>query len=687
MDPTETKGPGVSSPIPRADDGRGGGEDWFRLATNAGRVGVWDWDVLTDTVTWSDVIYEIHGLERETFGGSVAHFARLVHPDDRPRVKEAIRRALRDDHPDGMEFRAVRPDGEIIWLYTQAEVSRDETGRPVRMLGATVDITERKHAESSLEQRFKELQTIYRLSAAVARAAKLEDIYDAAMSGLIDAVRADRASVLLFDDKNVMRFQGWRGLSERYRRAVEGHSPWTPVDADATPITVPDVTTDPALADLRQTLLEEGIGALSFIPLVSGARVVGKFMIYYDGPHEFSDDEQQVCQTIADHVAYAIERARSERALRESSRRKDDFLALLGHELRNPLGPLRNMLEVMGAVDLDSELLLRARRTMARQVDQLIRLVNDLLDVNRISRGVITLHPERLELRSLARDTADDFLPVFAEKQQELTVSPGEPVVLRADAARVTQVLGNLLNNAAKFTDPGGRTTVEIERDGQTAVVRVRDTGIGIDPDRLPYIFDKFSRTGEPREERHLGGLGIGLTLAKRLVEMHGGTIEARSEGSGRGSEFIVRLPIVEDAVIETRVRPTNGEGANLARPRRILVVDDNRDAADALSTLLTLHGHEVHTAFDGLQAVEAAASWEPDVILLDLGLPKLGGLQAARRIRARQHRRPILLVALTGWSQDEDRRKTEHAGFDAHLVKPVSIGALTHLLAEYGED
>lgn len=808
VDPNDKAG--LRVPIPGEGERYAeGSDDWFRLATSAGRVGVWDWNILTGAVTWSDVIYEIHGVEKGAFGGTVAEFAALVHPDDRPLVESAIRRAILSEQNYEVQFRAIRPDGEIVWIYTQAEVKRDDDGRAVRMHGATVDITERKQAEDALrrseqrfrlmadaapvlvwvseagrgrtwfnqswlefvgrsleqelgegwtdnlhpedrerclatyaaafedrrpfsvefrlrrhdgeyrwlldkgnpvaddedefrgyigscvditerkqaeramERRFRELQTIYRLSAAVARAGRLEDIYDAAMSGLIDAVSADRASVLLFDDDDVMRFQGWRGLSERYRQAVEGHSPWTPDDADATTITVPDVTADPAMAEYRQTFLDEGIRALSFIPLVSGARVVGKFMVYYDRPHTFSEEERQVCQTIADHVTYAIERARAERALRESSRRKDEFLALLGHELRNPLAPLRNMLEVMDTVDLDAELLARARRTMGRQVDHLVRLVDDLLDVSRISRGVITLRPERVELRALARDTAEGFLPVCREKQQELIVSEGEPVYLQADPTRVTQVLENLLSNASKFTDTGGRIAIEVERDGRSAVIRVRDTGIGIEPAQLPHIFDMFSRAGDPRKDPRFGGLGIGLSLVRSLVEMHGGTIEGRSDGAGLGSEFIVRLPIAEAVDVAASGQPKTSDSHNGARSRRVLVVDDNRDAADALSILLSQQGHEVHTVFDGLEAVEAAASLEPEVILLDLGLPQLSGVEAARRIRAQRGGADVLLVALTGWSQDEDRRRTDEVGFDAHLVKPLDMSELSRLLGE----
>ena len=410
-------------------------------------------------------------------------------------------------------------------------------------------------------------------------------------------------------------------------------------------------------------------------------------------------DRIQLCETIAGHVTYAIERARNERALRESSRRKDEFLAMLGHELRNPLGPLRNMLDVLAERGIDEELAERAHRTMRRQVDQLTRLVDDLLDVSRISRGVIKLRPEPLELGGLVDETARGFLPVTGRKRQELDVIlADEPVHVVADPTRLTQVVENLLSNASKFTGPGGSICVQVGREDGAAVIRVQDTGVGIEPDRLHEVFERFSRSGDPRDGPQLEGLGIGLSLVRSLVDLHDGEIEARSEGRGRGSEFVVRLPLAAPATSDRADGDANGEagrapapnggargGGSNGRGRRILVVDDNRDAADTLSLLLKHRGHEVETAFDGLEAVEAAAAFRPDLILLDLGLPKLSGIDAARRIRAQDENAGTLLVALTGWSQDEDRRRSEAAGFDAHLVKPLQVSDLDRLLARLG--
>lgn len=658
--------------------------EWFRLATRAGRVGVWDWDIADDAVTWSDVVYEIHGLEPGAFRGTVGHFEELVHPDDRERVRAAIGRALERDEPYEVEFRTIRPDGDVVWIYTQAEVERDESGAPVRLHGATVDVTRRKRTEEAQQRQLRQLRTIYRLSAAVGRAADVEEIIQAAMDGLVDALDADRASVLLFDDEGVMRFRGSKGLSEDYRRAVDGHSPWKPEDVEAEPIAVTDASVDPAMSDVRDVILGEGIRGLAFIPLKSAGRVIGKFMVYFDTPHEFEPEEIQLCETIAGHVTYAIERARTERELRESSRRKDEFLAMLGHELRNPLGPLRNMLDVLSEATADEALRERAYDTMRRQVDQLTRLVDDLLDVSRISRGVIKLRPERLELGALVDETARSFLPVASRKRQELDVIlADEPVRVAADPTRVIQVVENLLSNASKFTGPGGRISVTVGREDGAGVLRVHDTGVGIEPERLPHVFERFSRSGDPREGPQLEGLGIGLSLVRSLVDLHGGTIEAHSEGRGHGAEFVVRLPLAPEAV---EPPAENGNSVAESRPsdrgRRILVVDDNRDAADTLSLLLKHRGHDVHTVFDGLEAVEAAASLRPDVILLDLGLPKLSGVDAARRIRADGANGGTLLVALTGWSQDEDRRRSEAAGFDAHLVKPLELSDLDRLLA-----
>ncbi len=368
--------------------------------------------------------------------------------------------------------------------------------------------------------------------------------------------------------------------------------------------------------------------------------------------------------------------------LSESDRHKNEFLAMLAHELRNPLAPILHALQIMRLPGGNAEAAHAASEMMERQVGQMVRLVDDLLDMSRISRGRIELRSEPIELASVLRHAVDATRPLAEVMGHELTITlPPQPVYLHGDPARLTQVVGNLLNNACKFTDGGGRISLTVEQEGGQAVIRVRDTGIGIAAEQIHRIFDMFTQI-DISLGRSISGLGIGLTLVKNLVEMHGGTVEAHSAGVGQGSEFVVRLPIQVEAPEPPPSQPIVSE-PTIQPARRILVVDDNRDSATSLAMLLALTGNETHTAFDGLEAVEAVATFEPDVVLLDIGLPKLNGYEVARKIREEPWGQKMVLVALTGWGQDEDREKAKEAGFNAHLVKPVSFPTLTKLLAE----
>ena len=368
-------------------------------------------------------------------------------------------------------------------------------------------------------------------------------------------------------------------------------------------------------------------------------------------------------------------------ALKESDRRKDEFLAILAHELRNPLAPIRNSLHILRAQGPPVPQLQWATDVIDRQVNQMSRLVDDLLDVSRITRGKIQLHRERVELAAVVNSALEASRPLIEREGHELTVTmPPEPIHLDADLTRLSQVFLNLLNNAAKYTERGGRIELTVEREGDQVLVRVKDTGIGIPPEMLPHVFDMFTQVDRSLE-RSEGGLGIGLTLVQRLVEAHGGAVEARSEGPGKGSEFVVRLPIAREGNGALGPR-TDGATVHRAAdtPRRVLVVDDNLDSAETLEMLLGNLGHEVRTAHDGLEGVGVAAAFQPDVVLLDIGLPKLNGYDAARRIRALRGD-GVVLIAVTGWGQDEDRRRSREAGFDHHLTKPVNLGALQKLL------
>jgi PAS domain S-box-containing protein len=364
--------------------------------------------------------------------------------------------------------------------------------------------------------------------------------------------------------------------------------------------------------------------------------------------------------------------------LRETHRRKDEFLATLAHELRGPLAPLRNMLEIMKRAEGDGATIRQARDTMERQLGHLVRMVDDLMDMNRITRNKLDLRRERTELVSVLNQAVDDCRTLAESANLEVNVNvPARPIYLDADPVRLTQVFGNLLHNACKYTDPGGRIDVIGECHGGAVTVSVKDTGKGIPADQLQRVFELFTQVDRSLE-RSQGGLGIGLTLVKRLVEMHGGSIEARSEGLGKGSEFVVHLPVLTGSS-----RPKTPEPAEMPNlPRRILVVDDNRDSASSLAMLLKITGNEIHTAYDGLEALQAAERFLPEVILLDVGLPKLNGHDVCRRIRQQPWGKNMVVVALTGWGQDEDRRKSREAGFDCHMVKPVDYDDLMKVLA-----
>jgi len=368
-------------------------------------------------------------------------------------------------------------------------------------------------------------------------------------------------------------------------------------------------------------------------------------------------------------------------ALKQADRRKDEFLATLAHELRNPLGPIFNSVQIMRLGSSDEKAVQSALEMMERQVGQMVRLVDDLLDLGRISLGKIELRRRRIELASAVNHAVEAVRPMCEGKDQQLTVKlPPQPVYLNADPTRLAQMLENLLNNACKFTGKDGHISITTEREGEWAVIRVRDNGVGIAAEQLPKIFDMFMQA-DSSLERPGSGLGIGLTLVKRVVEMHGGTVAAHSAGLSHGSELVMRLPVMVDA-------PEPPHPATVREPapttaRRILVVDDNWDSATSLAMLLKLTGNETHTAYDGLEAVEAATTFRPEVVLLDLGLPKLNGYEVARRIREQPWGKEMVLVAVTGWGQDEDRQRSKEAGFDGHLLKPVDRAALMKLLAE----
>ena len=373
------------------------------------------------------------------------------------------------------------------------------------------------------------------------------------------------------------------------------------------------------------------------------------------------------------------ERRQAEEALKEVNQRKDEFLAMLAHELRNPLAPIRSAVQILRVHGKSNAQLDWARAVIDRQARHLTRLVDDLLDVSRIVRGQIVLERTPLELAEVIQHAVETCRPLMRERQHQLQVTiPPEPVHVNGDLTRLAQVLANLLINAAKYTNEGGVISIEGKREGSQAVVCVRDSGIGISQALLPHIFDLFTQ-GERTLDRSQGGLGIGLTLVRRIIELHGGDVEAASAGAGQGSEFIIRLPVVELQVPRS-VEAKPSAAASIPQ-LRILVVDDNVDAAESIAVLLSLDGHEVRSVHDSQRAIDLALEFRPDVMLLDIGLPGMDGYEVARQLRSRQEISHMRLIAVTGYGQQEDRDRTREAGFDQHLVKPVEPEALNAVL------
>ena len=379
------------------------------------------------------------------------------------------------------------------------------------------------------------------------------------------------------------------------------------------------------------------------------------------------------------------ERARAEQALQEADRNKDEFLAMLAHELRNPLAPIHNALQLMRMKPSASQSQW-AQGVIARQLAYLTRLVDDLLDVSRITRGKITLAREPLEVGTLITRALETIEPLMQERGHTLTLQvPPDPLWVDGDATRLTQALGNVLGNAAKYTDRGGHIELVCAADAGEVEIRVRDNGIGIPADLLPRIFDLFTQL-DRRTDHSVSGLGIGLALVRRLVEMHGGSVSAVSAGAGAGSEFLIRLPLLADVTGRAEAHAQQPAGELPTVPRRILLADDNPDALESLATVLRLRGHEVFSAPNGALALETAVRHMPDVALLDIGMPLLDGYEVARRIRAQEWGKAVTLVALTGWGQESDRRRSQEAGFDTHLVKPLDLDKLSALLAHLPE-
>jgi signal transduction histidine kinase/integral membrane sensor domain MASE1 len=531
----------------------------------------------------------------------------------------------------------------------------------------------------------------YAVARVMAYNATLEDAVPGILRTVCEALEWDLGELWVVDapSRELRCLEVWHtpGLQapefvEVTRRSRFGPGVGLPgrVWAAGEPTWISDIVKDPNFPR-ASIAAREGLHAAFGFPITVGTEILGVIAFFSREIRRPDEALLQLFATIGSQIGQFIDRKRSEAELRRTSEAKDQFLALLGHELRNPLAPIRNALEVLRTRRNEPAVATRMHEMMERQTGHMVRLVDDLLDVSRITRGKIELRKERVDVGAAVKRTVDAIQPLLDERGHRLRLSlPPEPIAADADPTRLEQVLTNLLSNAVKFTPGRGTIELSVAREGAEAVIRVRDDGIGIRPEMLDRIFESFAQA-DRLPEHVQEGLGLGLTLARSLVELHGGTVTAESEGPGQGSEFVVRLPCLP--AVQKPAPPAAVPTTRAAtRRRRVMVVDDNLDSAESLAVLLQMAGHEVQMAHDGPSALALARKYRPEIVLLDIGLPAgMDGYEVAQRLRPDAGPGGVVLVALTGYGQDEDRRRAAQAGFDHHLVKPVDAGHLTRLL------
>jgi PAS domain S-box-containing protein len=627
-----------------------------------------------DIQSWNAAAERLFGCPAAAMGGSIRAFI----PADRVDEEDQMMASIRAGKPvKPFDTIRVRSDGQHFPVNLTVSPIRDEEGRIVGASKIYRDITARKRAEGLL-----------RLLAEAAQHLLTAGNVDELVRGLYEKIKESigvdaYCSYVVNDTENGLQLESCGGIPEETAASIRRLDFGTAVcgTAAAQRREIHATHIQQSNEPLMQLLKSLGIRAYACHPLIAEYRLLGILSFASRTKDEFTPEELDFLRTVSHYVTVAHERLRHIERLQEGDRRKDQFLATLAHELRNPLAPISNMLELMKRAKGEDGVVEQARDTMERQLGQLVHLVNDLLDMSRISLDKLELRPVDLPLASVVAQAVEAARPQADGVGHRLNVDlPAEPIMLHADPVRLTQVFGNLLTNACKYTDAGGQIRLTAEREGNQVLVRVTDTGIGISAEQLPRVFEIFSQV-QSAQERSQGGLGIGLTLVKRLTEMHGGSVEAHSDGAGKGSEFIVRLPIATTQTRKTATAPSGVPATMVGR--RILVVDDNQDSAESLARLLRMNGNATTTAFDGASAVDEAEQFRPDVVLMDIGLPRLNGYDACRRIRELPWGGEVLMVAMTGWGQDEDRRKSKDAGFDHHVVKPVDYSVLIRLLAE----
>ena len=619
-------------------------EERHRLAAQVAKVGTFDWRVPTDEHIWTPEQEALYGLPPGGFGRTYEDWIRWIHPDDVASAKAALREAL-ETGSFKAQWRAVWPDGSIRWLEARGWVEKDSGGTPLRMIGVNLDITDRKQAEDALRQ----ADELRRLS--------LE-------SAQMGSWSLDLASGNFIWDE---RSQELSGLA---RAVVPLEAALARIHPDDRQL-VEDMLAEAARSD-SDRVYDIEFRAVPPDEPTRWVRGVGR--VHYESTKRGGRRPVRFIGVLMD----VTEQKSTEQALREASRRKDEYLAMLSHELRNPLAAIRTAGELIKLSSDPASTVGRASAVLERQSGHMAKLLDGLLDVSRITRGKLRTERRDIDLIALLRDVLSDHEASAKRKRIDLRAEfEPESLPIHADPARLTQVFANLVGNAIKYTDSGGVVTVQARTMDERAEVIVRDTGIGFEPESADRLFDAFQQ-GPQDISRSSGGLGLGLALARGLIELHGGTIAGRSEGVGQGAEFVVQLPLSPTKPIAAgSISPIDRQGLH------VLVIEDNEDSAEMLRTLLELAGHDVEVATRGQQGVDLAKGHHPDVVLCDIGLPNgMTGFDVAQQLRGDPSTRDVPLVALTGYGRPDDKARSAQAGFDAHLVKPIDTQTLEQVLA-----
>jgi PAS domain S-box-containing protein len=643
--------------------------------------------------SWNPAATRLYGYSAaEIVGRPITAIIPAELHEEEERILARVRSGERVDH-----FETVRlaKDGRRIPVSLTFSPVRDETGRIIGISKIARDLSALQKANRELQalrdQLADELEAMRHLqhvsSRLIHREDRLEDLLLEILDAALEITHCERGVVQLHDaTAGTLKLVAARGFDAQFCAAFREVRPIERMPSaiamrTGERVAVEDLGSDERFAGSERAtrLRESGVRSLQCTPLKSrDGRFIGNLITHAPWPARPKERDHRLLDVLARTAADLIERAMAQAELKEADRRKDEFLAILAHELRNPLAPVRYAVSIARDPASTEEARRRSQAVIERQVGHMARLLDDLLDISRIARGTVVLRKERMNLAACIGAALEAARPFVEPRRHRLTTRlPDEPLVLDADPVRVTQILTNLVTNAAKYTDPGGSIDVEARREDGQAVITVRDTGIGIPPELKPRLFTLFSQAGSAIE-RSEGGLGIGLALVRGFVELHGGSVEARSDGPGRGSEFAVRLPLATKA---RSGRPRGDERGTRQASLRILIADDNEDICEMCSTLLGLWGHRCIVAHDGGEALAVLEHERPDVALLDIGMPDLSGYELGRRVRAAPWGERMVLVAVTGWGQDEARARSSAAGFDFHLTKPVEVAELERVL------